>query len=191
MKKFYAYIDESGQDKGSKFFVVVAVISEKQEMEEVKDSLVKIENEAGTGRKKWHKVRHENRMRYLGFVLDQKVAAGCVYLKYYPKPIPYFFSLVDVVKDAVRAEIEDDESYLLYLFVDGLDKKKTREMTNALRSSGISVRMPRKGPRDENEPIIRLADMWAGCMRSALLNKPDCRAIVERAEKEGYINLVT
>jgi len=60
------------------------------------------------------------------------------------------------------------------------------ELTNALRATGISLRMV-KGCRDEAEPIIRLADMWAGCIRSALLGRKDTQDVLERAKKEDYL----
>lgn len=63
-QKLYVYADESGQDYASKFFVVVAVVSVKDQ-EEVRKQLTSIEQTAGTNRKKWHKLRHNHRMRYL------------------------------------------------------------------------------------------------------------------------------
>ena len=60
------------------------------------------------------------------------------------------------------------------------------ELTNALRATGISLRMV-KGCRDESEPIIRLADMWAGCIRSALFGHKDAQDIVKRAKEESYL----
>ena len=60
------------------------------------------------------------------------------------------------------------------------------ELTNTLRATGISLRMV-KGCRDEAEPIIRLADMWAGCIRSALLGRKDAQDVMERAKKESYL----
>jgi len=74
----------------------------------------------------------------------------------------------------------------LYCYVDGIDRKKAMELTNALRATGISLRMV-KGCRDESEPIIRLADMWAGCIRSALFGHKDAQDIVKRAKEESYL----
>lgn len=38
-----------------------------------------------------------------------------------------------------------------------------------------------KSRRDESEPLIRLADMWAGCIRAALLGAGEEQAILDRA----------
>ena len=77
MKKLYCYVDETGQDPTSEFFIVVTVIIE-EEPELIRQKLERLERVAGTNRKKWHKVRNKNRMRYLTMVLEQKVAAGRV-----------------------------------------------------------------------------------------------------------------
>ena len=154
MQKLYCYVDESGQDPKSEVFVVVAIVSAKNQAQ-VKKELTDIEDIAETHKLKWHKTRHDRKMRYLSLVINRKIAAGDVYTAHYQKPIPYFFPLIDLLE-------------------------KARELTNALRVSGISLRMI-KGCRDESEPLIRLADMWAGCMRSALLGQ---RAIaLWRAER--------
>ena len=47
------------------------------------------------------------------------------------------------------------------------------------------------GKKDEGEPLIRLADMWAGCMRSALLGEKDGQALFSRAKEIGYLKQVT
>ena len=52
------------------------------------------------------------------------------------------------------------------VFVDRIDRQKASELTNALRVRGVSLEKVRSR-RDESEPMIRLADMWAGCIRAA------------------------
>ena len=41
--------------------------------------------------------------------------------------------------------------------------------------------------RDESEAIIRLADMWAGCIRAALLGRAEEQALLQRASEKNYI----
>ncbi len=59
-------------------------------------------------------------------------------------------------------------------------------ITNALRERGISLRIV-KSRRDESEPFIRLADMWAGCIRDSLLKHADTQDLFKRAKQEGYL----
>jgi hypothetical protein len=186
-EKLYVYVDESGQDAASRFFVVVAVIG-RENQGHFRQQLEHIEHSSGTGRKKWHKLRRENRMRYLSFVIGQKVAAGDIFVASYKKPIPFFFPMVFLLDKAIKSVAK--KPYRARIFVDGIDKQKAKELTNALRASGISLDGVR-GKRDESEPCIRLADMWAGCMRSALLHEEEAKNLIKRAKKENYLRDLT
>lgn len=184
MQKLYCYVDEAGQDSGSEFFVVVAVVSA-EEQNPLRIKLERIETLAGTNRKKWHKVRHENRMRYLAMVLQEKIVQGGIYIAHYRKPLPFFFPMLYVIEKAIKAFAHGP--YRLNLYVDGIDQYKAKQLTNALRATGISLRLV-KSRRDESEPLIRLADMWAGCIRSALLKHPDAQDLFKRAKQAAYVH---
>ncbi len=67
MQKFYCYIDETGQDTKSEVFVVVAVVSEK-EQNKLREKLMDIEKISKTGHRKWHKSKPERRLKYLQMV---------------------------------------------------------------------------------------------------------------------------
>lgn len=176
-------MDEAGQDPASGFFVVVAVVSE-GEQDSLRKKLEQLEKTAGTNRKKWHKVRHANRLRYLTFLLEQKIIAGGVYIAHYYKPLPYFFPMIEVVEKAVKAAAI--KPYRANIYVDGIDRYKAHQLTNALRERGISLRIV-KNRRDESEPFIRLADMWAGCIRDSLLKHADTQDLFKRAKQQGYL----
>jgi hypothetical protein len=51
---------------------------------------------------------------------------------------------------------------------------------------GISLEMVRS-KRDESEPVIRLADMWAGCIRAAISGRAEERAILDQALRKNYV----
>ncbi len=187
MQKLYCYVDESGQDSGSKFFVVVAVVSD-ADRELLRKQLTDIEQDAGTYALKWHKTTHQRRIEYLTRILNRNIAKGCIYTACYHKPIPYFFPMLELIKKSITAAAR--EPYRTRIYVDGIDRQKAKEVTNALRAMGISLHFV-KSVRDESEPIIRLADMWAGCIRGALLDNGDMRDIVNRAKKCEHIRDVT
>jgi hypothetical protein len=98
--------------------------------------------------------------------------------------MPFFFPILEVIEGAIKASASP--SYSARVFVDGIDRKKAAELTNALRIRGISLEMVR-GRRDESEPVIRLADMWAGCIRAALSGRTEERVLVDRALKKNYL----
>src|SRR3989344_7244377 len=186
MKKLYCYVDESGQDAKSEIFVIFAVVTAKDQ-DIIRKKLIDIEREAKTNKLKWHKTRHDRRLKYLTLVLDRKIASGEVYTAHYKKPIPYFFPIIDLLEKAIKDAIS--VTYKARIYVDGIDKQKAKQLTNALRASGISLRMV-KSRRDESEPIIRLADMWAGCIRSSLLGHEKAKQIVEQAKSQNYLHQI-
>ena len=183
MQKLSCYVDEAGQDPTSKFFVVVAVVSDKDQ-EKLRKQLTDAEESAQTHQLKWHKTAHQRRMRFLSLVLDRSIAKGSVYVAHYQKPIPYFFPMLEVLEKAIKLSAQ--EPYRASVYVDGIDRYKAKQLTNALRATGISLRIV-KSRRDESEPLIRLADMWAGCIRSALLKHADSQALLKRAKEEAYL----
>jgi hypothetical protein len=164
-------------------FVVVAVVSA-QKQESLRQALIDVENLAGTGRRKWHKSRSSRRLYYLTLALERHLGRGEIFFGSYPKPIPYFFPLLEVLEQAIR--IKAVPPYAARVYVDGIDHKKAAELTNALRLHGISLERV-KSRRDESKPLIRLADMWAGCIRGAWLGERDEQVLLERARGMDYL----
>lgn len=185
-QKLWVYADESGQDSTSAFFVVVAVAGD-QDQDHLRDLLLRVERLAGTSGLKWHKTHGTRRIKYLEGVLSQKIGQGTLYFGVYPKPIPYFFPLLDVVEYAIRRRAH--VPYVARVHVDGIDRKKAAELTNALRQHGITLESVRSR-RDESEPLIRLADMWAGCIRAARRDRTVEQALLARAQRSGYLTEV-
>ena len=173
-KKLYCYVDETGQDPALSVFIVVAVVSA-GDQERLRDGLVAIEEAAGVAQ---HNSKPARRLRYIELALERNLGGGEVFFGSYRKPLPFFLPMLEVVEQAIRAKAS--ASYEARVFVDGIDQKKAAELTNALRLHGVSLGMVR-GRRDESEPIIRLADMWAGCIRGAILGRAEERALLERA----------
>lgn len=186
-QKLYVYVDEAGQDDASGSFVVVTAIFV-HDIDAVRKHLLELEERANTHGLKWHKCRHDRRIQYLSLVLEHKIAAGCVFVGRYRKPIHYFFPTAAVIERAIKQFAKQD--YIAKVHVDGANKKVARELTNALRANGISLHLV-KGKTDEGEVLIRFADMWAGCVRSALLNEKDSLILFNRALRTGYIQETT
>jgi len=186
-QKVYAFVDESGQDDASRFFVVVAVVSDRDQ-DILRKQLEEVEEVAQTGKMKWHKSRHVRRTKYLSLVLERKIAAGEVYFRSFEKPLPYFFPMLDVLEKALKRITKTPHK--AFVHVDGIDIQKAKELTNALRAHGITLGLVRSR-RDESEPLIRLADMWAGCIRGSLRGSKEYMAILQRAKKEQYLHEIT
>lgn len=188
MSKLYCYVDETGQDPTSEFFIVVAVVSD-QDQDSLRKKLIEIEYLAKTGQRKWHKSRPERRLKYLELVLNKKVGSGEVYFGRFKKPIPYFFPVLEILEKAILSKAV--QGYQAMIFIDGIDKFKAAQVTNALRLHKIRLEMVRSR-RDESEPPIRLADMWAGCIRAALKEKREAEKLLyKRAKEINYLFEVT
>jgi hypothetical protein len=186
-QKIYAYVDESGQDNTSKFFVVVAVLISGNRYT-LRSQLINIESESRTHGIKWHRTRRDRRLRYLTLVLQRRIAFGNLYFGRYRKPIQYFFPMIDVLEHAIKHSAKKE--YRANIYVDGIDKNIARKLTSAIRARRISLRLV-QGKRDESEPLIRLADMWAGCIRGALKGGDDSKVIFKKAIKNGYLKEIT
>lgn len=186
-EKLYCYVDETGQDTGSSVFVVVAIASNEHQ-DALRQSLTEIEDTAGTGHRKWHKSRPERRRRYLQLVAEKSLCRGDIFFGVYQKPLPYFFPFIEVLEHAIKAKAASP--YLARVFVDGIDRQKARELTNALRLRGISLETV-MSRRDESEPLIRLADMWAGCIRAAMKGSADEERMLSDAINEQRVRSVS
>jgi hypothetical protein len=183
MQKLYCYIDETGQDAASELFIVVAVVSDK-EQNLLREQLLEIESLSKIGKRKWHKSRSDRRKEYLRLVLEKRAGKGEIYFNSYKKPLPYFLPMLETLEKAILDKAEKE--YRTIVYVDGIDKKKAIELTNALRLRKIKLRLV-KSRRDESEPLIRLADRWAGCIRAALSGRTEEQEILKQAKHQKYL----
>ena len=185
-KKLYCYVDETGQDPRSNFFVVVVVIVVDNQ-QELEDKLLKLEKTSGFGRKKWKKSRSPERERFLDLVIKNKIALGTTYYGCYKKPVSFFLPLLQTLTKAIITMIS--EKYNCIIYVDGIDQKKSRELTKALRFKGIKTGQVRSA-RDESEPLIRLADRWVGCIRASFEGDVESENLVARAMNKNYLKSI-
>jgi hypothetical protein len=121
-------------------------------------------------------------------VLEKNVVPGGVFFGAYPKPLPYFFPFVEVIERAIK--MMGRKHYTARILIDGIDRQKAREITNALRLRDVCLETV-KGRRDESEPLIRLADMWAGCVRAAALGSREEEELLDRALRLQRVQCVT
>ena len=184
-QKLYCYVDETGQDINSEFFIVVAIISDK-EQNLLRNELLEIESLVKIGQRKWRKSQFKRNKQYLQLVLKRKIGKGEIYFGHYKKPIPYFLPMLETLEKSILDKAE--KNYKAIVYVDGIDKKKAAELTNALRLRKIKLEFVRSA-RDESEPLIRLADRWVGCIRKALLEK-EAKEILESAKKKKYLKRI-
>jgi uncharacterized protein DUF3800 len=185
-QKLYCYVDETGQDDRSEYFTVVTVVSAGNQ-QNLKESLIQLEQQSKVGAKKWHKLRTPQREAFLELVVKTNLATGEVFFCRYRKPVHFFQPMVETLARAIQTVAEED--YRAVVYVDGIDRQKARELTKALRERGIKTEQVR-GARDESEPLIRLADRWAGCIRASFEENELAQSLVIQATEVCYLTEV-
>lgn len=185
-QKLFCYVDETGQDDRSQAFIVVTVISDSVQTE-LKEALLQFERQTKMRAKKWHKSRKEEREAFMEMLVERRLAAGGIFFGQYQKPIPFFLPMLETLTSAILSVAT--ENYQAIVYVDGIDRKKSQELTNALRVKGIKTKQVRSA-RDESEPLIRLADRWAGCIRASAEGSKQAELLVRRAIEIGYLSRV-
>ena len=186
MQKLYCYVDETGQDTGLEFFIVVAVVTDKNQ-DLLRSQLDQIEASTKIGKRKWRKSRLERKLDFLRLVMEKGLCKGDIFFGNYKKPLPFFMPMLETLEKAIRLKARKTHKAIIY--IDGIDKKKAGELTNALRVRGIRLDLI-KSRRDESEPLIRLADRWAGCIRAALLGRKGEKGIFKKAKNKKYLQEV-
>ena len=185
--RIYVHVDERGQHVSANYFVVVTVITAK-DLGMLRRKLREVEDAVGVGKKKWKKTRSENRLNFLRQVVERRIGKGEVFFGVYKKPLPFFFPMLEVIEKGIKRKARG--VYTARVWVDGIDKKKANEMTNALRARGISLSRV-KSKRDEAEVIIRLADRWAGCVSIGVEKGGEEKKLFNKAIKQGYLRKVS
>src|SRR5262245_6810365 len=135
-QKLFCYVDETGQDNRAEYFIVVTVVSESDQAA-LKGSLLRLEQQSKVGGKKWHKLRSPEREHFLELALNAQLAAGEVFFGRHKKPLPFFQPMVETLSKAILLLATGD--YQVVVYVDGIDRKKARELTAALREKGIAT----------------------------------------------------
>lgn len=149
-EKIYCYVDESGQDIKSEIFVVVAVLASK-DRNELQNEVIRVEEKTKVFKRKWHKSRNQNKYLFLHEIMERKIAQGDIYFGRFKKPTPYFLPIIEAIEKAIISK--HFKQYRATVCVDGIDKKKSEELTKALRNRNIRLNFI-KSCRDESEPLI-------------------------------------
>ena len=186
--KINCYVDESGQDPVSRYFIPAVAIVLREDQGQIREQLLAIERKTNTHGLKWRKTKTERGLHYLRLVMEQGIAKGQTYIGYFNKPTLYFLPVVDTIERAIKQTVQN-QYYQSGVYVDGIDNKTALKLTNGLRSHGIRTRRVRPA-RDESESLIRLADMWAGCARQGALGHNDCQKLIDEAKGSGFLIVV-
>lgn len=184
MKRIDLHVDESGQDTRGKLFIVAIVMVE--DSNGFRRFCATLERTSGKGRTKWRTAKKDSRIIYLRAVISDASSFGVtLFYAVFRETLAYDRATVESIARAIRSL--NSRGSRLFVQVDGLAKKKCNTYKTDLRKRGVSVEKVR-GVKDENEPLIRLADALAGAAR-AMLESEDSglRKLFALATRSGIL----
>lgn len=158
-KRVDLYVDESGQDTKGKLFLVAGVAVENSD--ELRQFCEILERTSGKGKLKWGNAQREKRLIYLRTIISEGSSFGLtLFYSIFRQTTDYDGSTIEGIarmsRRLMRSAVE------VYVYVDGLAKSKQSRSKTRLRRLGCPVKKVRRIGKDENEPLIRLADAVAG-----------------------------
>jgi hypothetical protein len=182
--KFYAYVDESGQDtRGSLFVVTVLVMADQHEA--LGRELLAIEQASGKRTIKWHRARPDFRQSYVEEVAQLKNLKSALFVESFANTMEYSDLTAYATAKAILTAARVD--YEVTVFVDGLRKSEVPKFGRGLRSLRVKVRKVRGVRRDENNEYIRLVDAICGVVRDAADGNPWAQQMIDRLKRRGIL----
>ena len=179
------YVDESGQDTRGKLFVVAIVAVENSD--EFRQYCEFFEASSGKGKVKWRSAEKKRRLAYPRTVISSAASLGVtLFCSVSRRTIDYDSATIDGVAKAIR-RLKAPGSRV-YVYIDGLSKSKCNVYKNRLRHLSCPVRKVIRVAKDENEPLVRLADALAGA--SAELEKyrdSELDKLFSQAKQKGIL----
>ncbi len=183
--RLYCYVDESGQDTHGALFIVAVVITGEQR-ELLSQLLEQIEQKTGKGTRKWHKVTPQRRKTYITavFQLMGEMRANChivAGLRF--SRLDYLAQMAEIIAAALITQGD----YRATILVDALEGKGPQILGARMRQLGANIRKVRGIRREENDPLLRLADAVCGLVRHAYEGNGEMQQIMQTAITNGMI----
>ena len=179
------YVDESGQDTQGELFVVAGVAVKNSD--KARQRCKSIERTSSKGIAKWGRANKNKRLVYLHSVISDDRFKDFILFSYvFRKTKDYIGATIQGIDLAVASLYPSDDP--VYVYVDALVGSHCNMYKTRLRKLGCYVRKVRGIAKDENEPLIRLADAVAGATRDLLEYKNyELTEIFSKAIKQGVL----
>ena len=164
-KRIDLYVDESGQDTKGKLFVVAGVAVENSD--KLRQFCESLEKSSGKGKLKWGRAQREKRLAYLRTIISEGSSLDILlFYSVFRQTIDYDSATIEGIARVIQTLKRS--SFHVYVYVDGLAKIKRGTYKTRLRRIGCPVKKVSRIRKDENEPLIRLADALAGASAELL-----------------------
>lgn len=186
-KRFYCYVDETGQDTKGKFFLVTVVLKEQAHLAPFLAKLEKLEKATKKNLLKWTKTSFVVRKNYLRQLATITELSGAIFYSTYHETKEYTPLISLTIAKAVLAEKEDN--YTVTIIIDGLKKKEMEEVRKELKKLKIHYRKIR-GMKDEQSVFLRLADAIAGFLRDYIEKQPYAKMLLKKFKEAKILTEV-
>ena len=178
------YVDESRQRIGGPWFIVAGVAVE--DSNKFRQLCRDLEKTSRKGVAKWGKANRNNRLVYLRTVISDDRFRDILLFSYLSRNTKNYVETTIRGIDLAVASLDPSDAPV-YVYVDGLVKTQYKEYKNRLRQLGCPIEKVRGG-KDENEPLIRLADAVAGATRNLLeYDDSELKELFSLAVKRGIL----
>lgn len=195
MLKLFCYVDESGQDTFAqpdrdKIFIV-GVVTLTGDQDEFWRLCESYESASKKGIFKWSKAQHQTRMRFLRLIFaDDRFEGALRYSIFHSITKKQFqeATILTIARAIKSTNVGEVKTRNPEIYVDGLSKENRRKWGAALKGQGISGHTMHGIPKDENHPLIRLADTIAGFVRDCVeINSEEFRTLELRGKESGTL----
>jgi hypothetical protein len=164
MQRLYCYVDETHPSDSLRHFIVGVVIAD-DNRDDLATLCRDIESEARK-RKKWSASRDVSNYAYMQMVIEAPLLNGRLFYAVFDGLAEYMAYAADGIRAALEAYRADDA--IATVLYDALPRSSARPLANLLRQRGVKVDKVRGPRREENEPLLMLADAICGLARADL-----------------------
>lgn len=182
--RFYAYVDESGQETEGRFFVVSVVVLG-SEHEAILTQLEAIEQRSKKGKAKWHRARYVYRQAYIDELANLSRLTQCLFFEEFRQSQKYFDMTVTATAHAIQRKVSPGAKVVV--FVDGLRKQEASRFDASLRAKRVGIKKVRGVQKEQNNAFIRLADALCGLVRDAEEGQPRAVDARRRLQRRGLL----
>lgn len=190
MGKFYCYADETGQETRGELFIVAVVITSK-ERNQVEEVCEDLEKKSRKGKVKWRWSDHDRRLDFIQQILQNPIMQDKLnFTIYHHKGTDYLWLTVKAIDESIFTRVQNQQ-YEATVFIDGLPQSKQKTVGAMLRQLGVRVRKVRGVRKEENTPLIRLADSLCGLVPAAHRGEEAAENLLEQGKEKGVFKEVT
>ncbi|TSC83692.1 MAG: hypothetical protein G01um101416_1187 [Microgenomates group bacterium Gr01-1014_16] len=161
--KLYCFVDETGQDTEGKFFCVVAILTKSEKVDELRQNLINTEIKTKKISSKWGKTNVKVRQNYLQNAISHVKKSSRVYFAVFHNS-KEFTALTAFTITQVISLYSKGGKNSWFIIIDGLNSVEQDKTLRIVKNYYINYRKI-SGKTDQSEPILRLADSFAGLIR--------------------------